>query len=149
MEYATPQDVADAYEGDLPEAWVARVDYLLTTTSARLTALIPALPAWLSGGQVNADLAADVVVNAVLRQLRNPEGSVTQTKALDGFTVTTSYDRNSTRTPKIFDPADLALLHPASPRRTIQMRPWPSLDRRHGYDGYGGYHYRGSYWGYE
>lgn len=137
MLYAEAQDVADAYEGDIPAAWSERVDYLLRATSARLTAMIPALPGWVSGGQVDPDLAAGAVVNAVLRQLRNPEGSVTTSKSIDGFTISTSYDRGSARSAGgIFDPADLALLHPAAARSgPIRMRPWSSLDHRHYYYG--------------
>jgi hypothetical protein len=129
--YATDEDVAEAYEGDIPAAWSARIDYLLRTTSARLTAMIPALPGWVSGGQVDPDLAAAAVVNAVLRQLRNPEGSVTTSKSVDGFTISTSYDRGSARSAGIFDPADLSLLHPAAARSgPIRMRPW-SIEPRH------------------
>lgn len=131
MFYAEARDVADAYEGDIPAAWSERVDYLLRITSARLTAMIPALPGWVSGGQVDPDLAAAAVVNAVLRQLRNPEGSVTRSQSVDGFTISTSYDRGGARKAGIFDPADLALLQPAASRSgPIQMRPWPSLEPR-------------------
>jgi hypothetical protein len=131
MLYAYESDVADAYEGDLPDAWSARVEYLLRTTSARLTAMIPALPGWVSGGQVDPDLAAAAVVNAVLRQLRNPEGSVTRSQSVDGFTISTSYERGSARAAGVFDPADLALLRPSAARSgPIQMRPWPSLEPR-------------------
>jgi hypothetical protein len=134
MLYATAPDVAEAYEGDLPDAWSARVDYLVRTTNARLTAMIPALPGWVNGGQVDADLAAAAVVNAVLRQLRNPEGSVTRSQSVDGFTISTSYDRGVARNAGVFDPADLALLHPAAARSgPIRMRPWSSLDHRHHY----------------
>lgn len=132
MVYADDQDVAAAYEGDIPAAWGERVDYLLRTTSARLTAMIPALPGWVSGGQVDPDLATAAVVNAVLRQLRNPEGSVTTSKSVDGFTISTSYDRNAARNSGIFDPADLALLHPVSQRSgPIRMRPWSVETRYH------------------
>lgn len=127
MLYANAQDVAAAYEGDITEAVSTRVDYLLMTVSARLTATIPALPGWLAGGQVDADIAADVVVKAVLRQLRNPDGSVTRSQSVDGFSVSTSYSRSNPGG-GLFEPQELALLRPAAgPSGPIRMRPWPLM----------------------
>lgn len=132
MDYANAQDVADAYEADIPEAATARVDYLLRSTSARLTAAIPALPGWVTGGQVDAELARDVVVKAVMRQLRNPtETSQTQTQSQSAgpYSTSVTYRQGSTGA-SLFDPADLRLLQPASsPSGPIRMTPWPSLYR--------------------
>lgn len=124
MQYALPQDVADAYEGEIV-ATSTRVSYLLNTVSARLTATIPALPRWIESGQVDAQLVRSVVVEAVLRQLRNPDGTVTKSQSVDGFSVSASYSRN-VPTVGLFEAAELALLRPASsPSGPIRMRPWP------------------------
>lgn len=126
MQYALPQDVVDAYEGDIAAA-STRVSYLLDTVSARLTATIPALPRWIDEGRVDAQLARSVVVEAVLRQLRNPDGTVTKSQSVDGFSVSASYGRN-VPTVGLFEAAELALLRPASsPSGPIRMRPWPLM----------------------
>lgn len=127
MLYANEQDVAAAYEGDITEALSARVDYLIRAVSARLTATIPALSGWVAGGQVDPDIAADVVVKAVLRQLRNPDGSVTRSQSLGEYSTSASYDKG-TAASGMFDAADLTLLHPPSARSgPIRMRPWPLM----------------------
>lgn len=127
MLYADQRDVADAYEGDITQAMSARVSYLLDQVSARLTAAIPALPGWVTGGQVDPALPRGVVVDAVLRLLRNPDGSVTRSQSVDGFSVSTSYSRSQPQS-GLFDPSELALLVPPAGRSgPIRMRPWPLM----------------------
>lgn len=75
--YATWDDVVATYELDIPEAHRPRIEMLLKSASARLSALVPSLPARLAAGSVDPDLPAGLTVEAVLRVYRNPAG-VTQ-----------------------------------------------------------------------
>lgn len=135
MLYADRDDVLMAYEGDALPASDQRVDYLLRIASARLTALKPALPQWIADDKVDPDLACDMVVRAVLDQLRNPEGAATVSQAAGPFNVNTSYGSPSNGPAGLFRTADLALLNPGglpvSRPGSIRMHsPW--LPRHHG-----------------
>lgn len=75
--YATWADVVATYELALPADQKTRIEKLLTVASARLTALVPSLPARIAAGTVDPVLPSGMVVEAVLRVYRNPSG-VTQ-----------------------------------------------------------------------
>lgn len=75
--FATFDDVADAFEGDIPETDRRRVETLIRRASARLLAIVPSTELRVQAGELDADLPAGLVVDAVLRVYRNPEG-VTQ-----------------------------------------------------------------------
>jgi hypothetical protein len=77
MAYATFQDVSTAYEGTVPDVDRPRLEALLRRASKRLDAIVPSLAHRLSIGTLDPDLPAGLVVEAVLRVYRNPEG-VTQ-----------------------------------------------------------------------
>jgi len=110
MAYATLDDVRAAYEGDTLPASDDRVNYLLRVVSARLTALRPGLPMWLDAHLVDADLVTDIVVRAVLRDVRHPDSSVANLSQTAGpFSTTTTY-RQDTGGDALFDEADLAAL---------------------------------------
>ena len=75
--YATWDDVKAMYELPMPDEAQPRIDALLKQASARLTALVPSLPARIAAGTVDPDLPGGMCVEAVLRVYRNPSG-VTQ-----------------------------------------------------------------------
>lgn len=75
--YATWDDVKATYELSMPDSDQPRIEKLLAVASARLTALVPSLPARLTAGTVDPLLPNGMVVEAVLRVYRNPSG-VTQ-----------------------------------------------------------------------
>jgi len=75
--YATWDDVKAIYELDMPIDQQPRIEALLRQASARLTALVPSLPARVGAATVDPDLPRGLVVEAVLRVYRNPSG-VTQ-----------------------------------------------------------------------
>jgi hypothetical protein len=75
--YATWDDVVATYELEIPETQQPRIEMLLRQASARLTALVPSLPARIEAGTLDPDLPGGMVVEAVLRVYRNPAG-VTQ-----------------------------------------------------------------------
>lgn len=75
--FATFQDVKDSYEGDIPDDDRPRVETLLRRASARLLRIVPSTAYRLGSGELDPDLPAGLVVEAVLRVYRNPEG-VTQ-----------------------------------------------------------------------
>lgn len=80
--YATWQDVVDSYEGQLPSEQRPRVEALLRRASGRLTQLVPSLPSRLavdSEDPVDPEIPAGLVIDAVLRLVRNPAGAQQQT----------------------------------------------------------------------
>lgn len=112
MAYASSADVIAAYEVPIPPESVARVDNLLATASIMLDARVPSLAARVSSDFALADLAKVVVVNAVMRVLRNPSGFRTQTQTTGPFTTYVSADAGSA---SWFLPEELELLTPADP----------------------------------
>ena len=72
--YATFDDVTLAYEGTIPDSDRPRVEALLLRASSRLTRIVPSVPLRLASGDLEAELPAGLVVEAVLRVYRNPEG---------------------------------------------------------------------------
>lgn len=84
MDIATKTDLVNGYEGNLDAVNEGRVQYLLDTALARLRKMIPDLVGRIGeSGQPGYDedlhaLARDVVVQAVLRQIRNPSPEYTQ-----------------------------------------------------------------------
>lgn len=81
------EHVTDAYEGTLPADRLLWVDTLI----GRATRLLsspghrPGLQAWLATGQVDPLDVRDVVVSAVLRVIRNPEGIYREQEADYGY----------------------------------------------------------------
>lgn len=78
MAFVSPDDVAAAYEGDLSQVNEGRVQYLLDVALARLNKLVPRLPERMATDIDLRVLAKDVVVQAVLRQVRNPSPEFVQ-----------------------------------------------------------------------
>lgn len=74
MVYATLQDVDDAYEGTIPSSDQSRVTVLCKRASARLYRLMPSIDYRIATGELDPDLPKGLVVDAVLRVYRNPEG---------------------------------------------------------------------------
>lgn len=72
--YATFDDVTLAYEGTIPDSDRNRVESLLLRASSRLTRIVPSVPLRITTGDLDPDLPAGLVVEAVLRVYRNPEG---------------------------------------------------------------------------
>lgn len=75
--YATWDDVKAQYEQAIPDTAQPRIERLLAQASARLTAMVPSLPARIAATTVDPALPNGMVVEAVLRVYRNPAG-VTQ-----------------------------------------------------------------------
>lgn len=82
MDIATKIDLVNGYEGNLDAVNEGRVQYLLDTALARLRKLIPDLVDRIGAdGTYDEDLhvlARDIVVQAVLRQIRNPSPEYVQ-----------------------------------------------------------------------
>lgn len=76
--YATWDEVKVAYEDDIPTEHQPRIEALIKQASARLTALVPSLPARLAATTVDPDLPGGMVIEAVLRVYRNPAGITQQ-----------------------------------------------------------------------
>jgi hypothetical protein len=74
MAYATFSDLVDSYEGTIPESDRTRLETLLRRASKRLDTIVPSTGYRLAAGTLDPDLPAGLVVEAVLRVYRNPEG---------------------------------------------------------------------------
>jgi hypothetical protein len=72
--YCTFDDVSAAYEGTMPAGDRARVESLIRRASARLTHLMPSIVPRIQNGDLDPELPAGLVIEAVLRVYRNPEG---------------------------------------------------------------------------
>lgn len=82
--YATWDDVVEAYELTLPVSRKAWVETQLRRGSARLRQLVPTLDARLAlpaadPARLDPELPAGLLVDAVLRVVRNPTGAQQQT----------------------------------------------------------------------
>lgn len=76
--YATFTDCASSYEGTLDPALTARVTVLCKRASGRLDRIVPSLQYRLASGDVDPDVPMGLVVEAVLRLVRNPTGTSSQ-----------------------------------------------------------------------
>lgn len=75
--YATFDDLSVAFEGTIPDSDRPRLEALLRRASRRIDAIVPSTAPRLGSGELDPDLPAGLVIEAVLRVYRNPEG-VTQ-----------------------------------------------------------------------
>jgi hypothetical protein len=73
--YATVQDVQDRYEGTAPDG---RVQTYLNDAETMLRVQVAGLAGRAAAGDLDPELVRLVVVTAVLRHLRNPEGYVSE-----------------------------------------------------------------------
>lgn len=114
LTYVTITDLANAYEGDLGSAPSNRVKYLLEVAVARLNKLVPGLDTRMTTDPDLVVLARDVVVQAVLRQLRNPSPEfVQQTQSAGPYSVSTNMGSGNTRGNRgLFYQEELDLLIP-------------------------------------
>jgi hypothetical protein len=74
MAYATTTDVRTMSERDIPATDDTRLTRYLDVASRRLDRLVPDLTARITSGELTSADVRDVVVQAVLRRWRNPEG---------------------------------------------------------------------------
>jgi hypothetical protein len=72
--YATFDDLVDSYEGTIPDTDRTRLETLLRRASKRLDTIVPSTAYRLARGTLDPELPAGLVVDAVLRVYRNPEG---------------------------------------------------------------------------
>lgn len=109
--YATWADVTASYELDIPVEHQPRIEKLLTRASARLTAMVPSLPARISAKEVDPELPSGMVVEAVLRAYRNPVGATQQSTG----PFSRSLNSQAARGDIYFDPEQVQLLAAVSP----------------------------------
>lgn len=104
--YATWQDAVDTYELPLPVDHKPRIEKLLAQASARLTALVPSLPARLAAETVDTELVSSLVVDAVLRVYRNPAGVTQQSTG----PFTRSFNKDAQHSGIYFEPEQVQAL---------------------------------------
>lgn len=75
--FATFDDLKLFYEGTIPDSDRPRLEALIRRASARLLRIVPSVDFRVLSGELDSDLPAGLVIEAVLRVYRNPEG-VTQ-----------------------------------------------------------------------
>lgn len=76
--YATWSDITGNFEGTIPDSQRTRVEGFIRRASIKLNAIAPWLPDKFAAGQVDPEIPLGIVVEAVLRLFRNPEGLSTQ-----------------------------------------------------------------------
>lgn len=118
--YATRQDVRDVFEGTIPDDSRNndRLDALLVRASAKLTAKVPSLDRRMAAGQVDPEVPAGMVVEAVLRVWRNPAGLTQQ--GVGPFQA--SYNNRAQQNEIVFDAAEIdQLLGESAPIGTFRV----------------------------
>jgi hypothetical protein len=118
--YATRQDVRDVFEGTIPDDTRnhTRLDVLLTRASAKLAAKVPSLDRRMAAGQVDPEVPAGMVVEAVLRVWRNPAGLTQQ--GVGPFQA--SYNNRAQQNEIIFDQEEIdQLLGESAPIGTFRV----------------------------
>lgn len=73
-EYASIEDIRAAYEDPIPASREPWVNNRIGEAHVRLRAAAPGLDERVSAGQLDAALVKSVLVNMVIRLLRNPKG---------------------------------------------------------------------------
>lgn len=106
--YADAQDVRDAYEGTIPTdaKTVARLDSLIRRACAKLSQLVPSLDRRMANGDVDPEIPAGMVVEAVLRVWRNPAGATQQ--GVGPFQL--SFNQRAAQNEIQFDKAEISWL---------------------------------------
>ncbi len=106
--YATREDVRAAFEGTIPDNAKAnaRLDSLLRRACGMLGQLVPSLDRRMAQGQIDPEVPAGMVVEAVLRVWRNPAGATQQ--GVGPFQL--SLNARAALNEIHFDPAELARL---------------------------------------
>lgn len=106
--YATREDVRTAYEGTIPDDARSndRLDVLLRRASAKLAAVVPSLDRRMAAGEVDPEVPAGMVVEAILRVWRNPSGLTQQ--GVGPFQA--SYNAQAARNEIVFDPDEVRRL---------------------------------------
>lgn len=115
MPYATLADVQARYEKDIPDDLTTFVEARLDDANMLLDVRVPSLAGRL-GSEVPAGLARMVVVDAVLRVLRNPDGFKGEHGAEYGY----YYGSTEALGRVAFSPEDLADLQPSGQRSRVR-----------------------------
>lgn len=108
MPYATLADLRLVYEGEILADEEARVTELIAVTERRLDALVPNIATRISTGGVTAGQVKDVVRDATLRRLRNPEGYVSETAGDYSYRLGSTPSASGNLAP--FTAAEIAML---------------------------------------
>ena len=118
--YADATDVRAAYEGTIPtdEKTNARLDALIRRACGKLSQLVPSLDGRMARGEVDPEVPAGMVVEAVLRVWRNPAGMVQE--GVGPFQA--SRNARASMNEIIFDSDDISrLLGESNTPRSIQV----------------------------
>ncbi|ROR91766.1 Gp19/Gp15/Gp42 family protein [Nocardioides aurantiacus] len=91
-----------------------RVQARLDRTWRALVAELPGLEARIASGEVAAETVADVVIDASLRVLNNPEGLTTFDESIDDYKHAGTYGERSQSNDLYFTAAELRRLSPRS-----------------------------------
>lgn len=89
-----------------------RVQARLDRTWRALVAELPGLEARVTAGEVEAETVADVVIDASLRVLNNPEGLSTFGESIDDYRHDGTYSERSQSSDLYFTAAELRRLSP-------------------------------------
>ena len=105
-----PQDVSDVIKGGIPAEDLPWVANLIARATRLLVNLRPGLPALVDSGAVVAAFVADVIVDAVARVVRNPEGYYREQEGEYGYSKSVASSSGQLE----FLPSELAPLTPGN-----------------------------------
>lgn len=109
---ATVDDLEALWRPLSDQAERIRVQLRLDRAWRRLLTEVPSLEARITSGEVDQQTAADVVIDASLRVLQNPEGLASFDRALDDYKTGGTYSDRSQSTDLFFTSAELRSLSP-------------------------------------
>ena len=109
---ATVDDLEKLWRPLIDQPERERVQARLDRTWRALLAELPGLEARIASGEVTAEPAADVVIDASLRVLNNPEGLMTFDESIDDYKRGGTYSERSLSNDLYFTAAELRRLSP-------------------------------------
>jgi hypothetical protein len=127
--FATVDDVATALMRPLTAAETARAASDVLVASALIRSRLPLIDQWIADGQLDPILARQVVVDMVVRVLRNPKGMKQVQQTAGPYSTSGTWDPDQVGGRVYVTADDLALLEPAEtptpapPAGTILARP--------------------------
>jgi hypothetical protein len=127
--FATVDDVATDLMRPLTTAEAARADTGVTVASAIIRSRLPLIDQWITEGELDPVLPRQVVVDAVVRVLRNPNGMKQVQQTAGPFSSGGSWDTDQVGGRVYITDDELAMLEPASsptptpPAGTVIARP--------------------------
>lgn len=126
--YATPTDVSTEIGRDLTTAETAQVDRWIDQAERLIASRVGDIAALITAGDLAEELVGDVIVAAVVRKLRNPEGLRTVTASIDDGSLQKTIDSTQSDGALHILPDEWRLLLPDSAAFSVRPTYTESFD---------------------